>query len=168
MDRLKIFTDGSLGAETAAINQVDTNAFDNIDNNGNNENSDSIDIQEEPILSIAVDDEERKAEQNKGSSSNSYRGILLHSNSDLTNMVSTAKSHQFRLEIHCIGDRAAEQTLTALENGGCTPEDRPVMTHCQVLNPSIIQRMKQIGAIANVQPSFVPTDMRYFIDLLIY
>jgi predicted amidohydrolase YtcJ len=34
------------------------------------------------------------------------------------------------------------------------------MTHCQVLSPSIIARMKAIGAVANVQPSFVPTDMR--------
>lgn len=67
----------------------------------------------------------------------------------------------------------ASQTLTAFENGGVTPEERPIMTHCQVLSPSIIARMKAIGAVANVQPSFVPTDMRqvefawfYFYEIL--
>lgn len=89
-----------------------------------------------------------------------YRGILLHSSSALTQMVRTAKENGFRLEIHCIGDKAADQTLSALENAGCTASDRPVMTHCQVLNSNLIHRMKNIGAIANIQPSFVPTDMR--------
>ena len=104
-----------------------------------------------PVLAIAVEDERKEKD---------YRGILLHSSSSLTDMVRVAKDNGFRLEIHCIGDKAAEQTLSALEEAGCSSEDRPVMTHCQVLSPGIIQRMKDVGAIANVQPSFVPTDMR--------
>jgi predicted amidohydrolase YtcJ len=36
------------------------------------------------------------------------------------------------------------------------PLERPVLTHCQVLGPDLIQRMKTLGVIANIQPSFVP------------
>lgn len=108
-------------------------------------------MRDEPILSMAVEEERKEKD---------YRGILLHSSNSLTEMVRVAKDSGFRLEIHCIGDKAADQTLSALEKAGCSQLDRPVMTHCQVLNPDLIQRMKNIGAIANVQPSFVPTDMR--------
>jgi predicted amidohydrolase YtcJ len=76
-------------------------------------------------------------------------------------MVHKAKDSGYRVEIHCIGDMAAEQTLTALERAGYDASDRPVMTHCQVLSEEIIERMRRIGAVANIQPSFVPTDMRF-------
>jgi predicted amidohydrolase YtcJ len=150
MDRLKIFTDGSLGADTAAIKDV--SSFPSL-------SCPSLLIAYQlsddgpPVLAMAVEEEQQEKEKD-------YRGILLHSSPSLTEMVRVAKESGFRLEIHCIGDKAAEQTLSALEEAGCGPADRPVMTHCQVLSPAIIRRMKAVGAIANVQPSFVPTDMR--------
>ena len=36
-----------------------------------------------------------------------------------------------------------------------------MLTHCQVLDSDLIGRMATGGVIANVQPSFVPTDMRW-------
>lgn len=44
---------------------------------------------------------------------------------------------------------------------GVLPSERPVLTHCQVLSSSLIDRMASGGVVANVQPSFVPTDMRW-------
>ena len=41
------------------------------------------------------------------------------------------------------------------------PSERPVITHCQVLGDDLIDRMVSGGVIANVQPSFVPTDMKW-------
>jgi predicted amidohydrolase YtcJ len=38
-----------------------------------------------------------------------YRGILMHKTDKLTAMVRSARAKGFRLEVHCIGDRAAEQ-----------------------------------------------------------
>ena len=65
----------------------------------------------------------------------------------------------WRLEIHAIGDAAVAQVLTALESvhtQSASPLTRPVLTHCQVLGEDLIQRMKALGVIANIQPSFVP------------
>lgn len=46
----------------------------------------------------------------------------------------------FQLEIHVIGDRAAEFAVNALENCGITPEKRPILVHCQVLTHGLVKR----------------------------
>ena len=51
--------------------------------------------------------------------------------------------------------------LDAFDAAGVLACERPVLTHCQVLSNSLINRMALGGVIANVQPSFVPTDMRW-------
>lgn len=38
----------------------------------------------------------------------------------------------YRLEIHAIGDAAADAVLTALEISRVAPEKRPIIVHCQV------------------------------------
>jgi len=44
---------------------------------------------------------------------------------------------------------------------GVSPEERPILTHCQVLGADLVERMARMNVVANVQPSFVPTDMRW-------
>jgi Amidohydrolase family len=51
--------------------------------------------------------------------------------------------------------------LDAFDAAGVLACERPVLTHCQVLDSELIERMATGGVIANVQPSFVPTDMRW-------
>lgn len=69
VERVKIFSDGSLGAETAAIRNIE-----------------------------AAGDMEAQ-----------YSGVLIHSSSDLESSIRLAKTNGYRLEIHAIGDKAAEQ-----------------------------------------------------------
>jgi predicted amidohydrolase YtcJ len=76
-------------------------------------------------------------------------------------MVSAARERGYRLEVHAIGDAAAEAVLNAFDTVGVTKQERAILTHCQVLGPDLIKRMSASGVIANVQPSFVPTDMRW-------
>lgn len=86
------------------------------------------------------------------------RGMLLLSPDALAAEVRRARAAGYRSEIHAIGDRAAEAALDALEAAGSTPEERPVLTHAQILGADLIARMARANVIANVQPSFVPTD----------
>ena len=129
-DRVKIFSDGSLGAETAAVRQP---------YNGTTQT-----------------------------------GILLHSDAELTSQIEDAHLHGFRVEIHAIGDRAAEQVINAMiaakerlaarsasENVSLDSSERPVLTHCQVLGDDLIEKMAAAGVVANVQPPLTPTDMRW-------
>jgi len=118
VERLKIFGDGSLGADTAAL----------------------------------------RADPASGSPE---RGILIHSQDKLTSMIQKAKAAGWRLEVHAIGDRAAECILGAFAEAGLDSRDRPILTHCQVLGADLVEQMAALGVVADVQPSFVPTDMRW-------
>lgn len=130
MNRVKIFSDGSLGAETAAMK----------------------------VLSDATDSEAQA----------SYKGILMHSEAAMEKMIVDATERAFRVEIHAIGDAAADQVISAIDRVnrqrqtmGSSPLYRPLLTHCQVLGPEIVRLMHVHDVIANIQPSFVPTDMRW-------
>jgi len=118
LDRVKLFTDGSLGAETAALRPT-------------------------------------------GGKDDAGSGILVHSNEILVDKVRCAVAAGLRLEMHAIGDRAADQVLGALEEVAVDPAQRPIMTHCQILGADLVTRMKARGVVANVQPAFVPTDMKW-------
>lgn len=120
-DRIKIFSDGSLGAETAAIRKV----------------------------------------SNERSKDDDFSGVLIFPKETLVEMMTKSKELGFRLEVHAIGDAAAEKVLDAFEEANVEYEDRPILTHCQVLGIDLIEKMKTMNVIANVQPSFVPTDMKW-------
>eukprot|EP00510_Aplanochytrium_minuta_P003757 CAMPEP_0184008710 /NCGR_PEP_ID=MMETSP0954-20121128/2141_1 /TAXON_ID=627963 /ORGANISM="Aplanochytrium sp, Strain PBS07" /LENGTH=307 /DNA_ID=CAMNT_0026287883 /DNA_START=3 /DNA_END=923 /DNA_ORIENTATION=- len=94
----------------------------------------------------------------RDASSKGYSGMLLFELVDLKRQMKLAHDNGYQIETHCIGDAAADQTLRALEETGIKAGDRPILTHCQVLGNDLIERMASIGAIADVQPSFVPTD----------
>lgn len=147
VERLKIFSDGSLGAETAALRV--------------------------PAVDI------------NGRSSATSKGVLINSRATLTAMICDASRAGFRVEVHAIGDAAAEHVLDCLEDSIAliTAEEsakhdppssiayivRPVLTHCQVLGADLIHRMNLLGAIANIQPSFVPTgELCFALLLLLY
>ena len=50
----------------------------------------------------------------------------------MNRLVQGAVAAGYRLEIHVIGDRAADAALEALEQAQATPEQRHILTHCQV------------------------------------
>jgi len=123
VNRVKIFSDGSLGAETAALT----------------------------------------------SSDNSYTGILINKFPELCDMIQKCYSNGYRVEIHAIGDAAAEQVIKAISHviqNSSHIQTRPILTHCQVLREDLIEHMDRMGMVANIQPSFVPTDMRWVKDRL--
>ncbi|KAL4129387.1 hypothetical protein PRIC2_005395 [Phytophthora ramorum] len=115
--RMKIFSDGSLGAETAALRA----SYKGTDN----------------------------------------KGILMNSDEDLLKKIRDADNAGYRVEIHAIGDRAAEQVLAALKAADVGPGKRPILTHCQILGEDLISQMREQGVIGNIQPSFTVTDAAY-------
>ncbi|CAM9101259.1 unnamed protein product, partial [Ectocarpus fasciculatus] len=123
VDRVKIFSDGSLGAETAALRL--------------------------------------ERDSSAAESERTHKGVLMHKAEAMRCMIAVARSNGYRLEVHAIGDAAAEQVLLAMRDCGITPSDRAILTHCQVLGRDLIDLMREMGVIANIQPSFVPTDMEW-------
>ena len=146
VERIKIFGDGSLGAETAAIRTL---------------TSPAVIVKEKEKGSLVHTTEKKGKEMEGEDEDGQYSGVLIHETSDLVAQMKKVKSRGFRLEVHAIGDKAAEQVLDAFRTAGVEPKDRPVLTHCQVLGADLIVKMARLGVVANVQPSFVPTDMRW-------
>lgn len=111
-DRVKLFADGSLGAQTAAMREpyADTGEL----------------------------------------------GITIYSQEKLNKLVKEADDAGYRVEIHAIGDHAAEMVINAFEINKIT--DRPILTHAQILGEDLVERMAQLGIIANIQPPFIITD----------
>lgn len=158
MERVKIFSDGSLGAETAALR-----------------------VFPKPSASSGADSASvsTSCDASAGFKSNE-KGVLVHEKSALTSMLADAYRAGYRVEVHAIGDAAAEFVLSALEasealiQGSSVPDHfdtlvpvyaqrhwRPLLTHCQVLGADLIERMAALGVVANVQPPFVPTGNNY-------
>ncbi|ETV94660.1 hypothetical protein, variant 1 [Aphanomyces invadans] len=115
VDRVKLFADGSLGAETAALRQPYRDS--------------------------------------------TNQGILVHTNDDMVAKIRIAHDAGYRVEIHAIGDRAAAQVLAAMAQ--VPGIDRPLLTHCQILGPDLLETMAALGVVANIQPSFVVTDATF-------
>ncbi len=90
----------------------------------------------------------------------------MHKSEELISFVQQAMESGLRVEVHAIGDAAAKQVLDAFtlaKTHFSRPDSlyRPVLTHCQVLGEDLLEQMKELDVIANIQPSFVPTDMRW-------
>jgi predicted amidohydrolase YtcJ len=41
--------------------------------------------------------------------------------------------------------------LEGFEMAGITPKDRAILTHCQILGEDLLQKMQNMGVIANIQ-----------------
>ena len=67
-------------------------------------------------------------------------GMLQYTEEELYEFIDRINSKGFRLEIHTIGDRAAEVALNCLEKANVPPEMRPIFVHCQILRDDLIER----------------------------
>ncbi|MHA1746972.1 MAG: amidohydrolase [Promethearchaeota archaeon] len=84
------------------------------------------------------------------------KGIPIHTQEVMNRLVGEAKEAGCRVEIHAIGDAAAEIVINAVEANHVT--DRPILTHAQILGKDLIKRMSTLGIIASIQPPFIITD----------
>jgi hypothetical protein len=95
------------------------------------------------------------------SDDSSTRGMLLHNEEELEELITKTHKGGLQLAVHAIGDRAIDMVLAALETAlqKMPGEDhRHRVEHASVLNQELIKRMKRLGVIASVQPHFVVSD----------
>jgi len=117
----KLFTDGSLGAESAAL---------------------------------------RDPYKNSGDS-----GVMICTEDELYNKMKTAYDKGLQPAIHAIGDRALEITINAIEKTILSSKTKPALPfriiHAQMTPPDLIEKMKKIPVILDVQPVFLRTDLHW-------
>ena len=121
---LKIITDGSLGAHTAAMRTPYKNAP-------------------------------------------QTKGMYNYTDEELTRMVQMAQDHDMQMAIHCIGDGALAQTLTALRKAhyeNPKPNLRHGIVHCQIMSRQQQDWFQKLNLLAYIQPIFVRYDMHIVED----
>lgn len=91
------------------------------------------------------------------------KGISIYGEDQvLFDLITRAHRDGMSVAIHCIGDAAAEQAVSAIENAVRKyPEqqNRHGIVHAQILNDDLMERMKKIGIIAYIQPIFLEYDL---------
>ena len=73
-----------------------------------------------------------------------------------------ADENHMQIAVHCIGDRAMDMVLTAIEKSPAradNPKNRHGIVHCQITNRRILERMAKDNVLAYIQPVFVDLDM---------
>lgn len=89
-------------------------------------------------------------------------GFPQYKQEDLNELVQIATAGGFQIAVHAIGDKASGMVITSLE---ALPEElkqkdlRANLVHCQVLNEGLMDKMQELGVVANVQPIFLHYDV---------
>lgn len=88
------------------------------------------------------------------------RGVLRLDPDWAREMATTALELGGEVAIHAIGDLAADRVLDLyqeLAEGGSDPQ-RLRIEHASLLTDAAVERMAALGAVASVQPAFLPSD----------
>ncbi|MCM2675291.1 amidohydrolase [Alkalicoccobacillus plakortidis] len=92
-------------------------------------------------------------------------GVAMHSPEALKALVKKARDYHMPVAIHVIGDAALEQAIAAVEEFPPI-EGRDRFIHLQVARPDLVNRLKPLQAILDLQPRFVATDFPWVEDRL--
>ena len=84
-------------------------------------------------------------------------GKLLCSTKEIVELAQKMWNFGFQLVIHCVGDKAVDAALSAIEASG-SGKGRVRLEQAAVLNPELITRMKKQQVLVSVQPMVIATE----------
>ena len=90
------------------------------------------------------------------------KGIAIYSQEELNDIISFFDQNRMQAAVHCIGDRAMDMVLQAIEQSpfrNVNPKGRHGIVHAQITNQEILKEMKELDVLAYIQPVFVDLDM---------
>ena len=103
-------------------------------------------------------------------------GFMLFTKEELNNKILTGYEHGLQPAIHAIGDRALDMTLAAIEytlkttkEKGMTDEEQKNrlpfrIIHVQMIDDDLLERMKKLPLVLDIQPIFLCTDLHWIED----
>lgn len=103
-------------------------------------------------------------------------GFMLFTQEELNNKILTGYEHGLQPPIHAIGDRALDMTLSAIEytlkttkEKGMTDEEQKKrlpfrIIHVQMIDDDLLERMKKLPLVLDIQPIFLCTDLHWIED----
>jgi len=92
------------------------------------------------------------------------RGLPVVTPEGLRDQVLRAHRAGMQVAVHAIGDLAIDMVLNAYEAALADrprPNHRHRVIHCQIMRPDQFGRFARLGVVADIQPKFITTDMRW-------
>ncbi|MDN4072595.1 amidohydrolase [Fictibacillus terranigra] len=93
-------------------------------------------------------------------------GVAIHQPEELKDLVKKARTLNMAVAVHTIGDLSLEYTLEAIRSHPAVTEERDRIIHAGLVRPDLIEQMKQLPIVIDIQPSFVPSDFPWLIERL--
>ncbi|MCP1125510.1 amidohydrolase [Bacillus sp. 3103sda1] len=93
-------------------------------------------------------------------------GVAIFSRDELALLVKQARDFHMPVAIHTIGDLSLEYVIDVLEMHPPKEGQRDRIIHCQLVREELIDRMKKLPAILDLQPVFVSSDFPSVIEKL--
>ena len=94
----------------------------------------------------------------------STSGVSIHTEENLQALVAKARSYDLPIAVHTIGDLAFEQVVDAITKEPTVKGRRDRLIHAQILRHELIERIKGLDLILDIQPRFVASDFPWVID----
>ncbi|WP_411333569.1 amidohydrolase [Metabacillus indicus] len=92
-------------------------------------------------------------------------GVSIHSEEGLNSLIQKARGYGMEVAIHTIGDLAFEKALDAIEaNPPLQKHQHDRLIHAQILNAELIERVKKLPVILDIQPRFSSSDFPWVMD----
>ncbi|MFA9558750.1 amidohydrolase [Evansella sp. AB-rgal1] len=85
-------------------------------------------------------------------------GVAIHSQEELDNIVQNARKVNMSVAIHVIGDLALEYAVNSIEKYPVSKGKRDRLIHLQVTREDLIERLKKLSVVLDIQPRFVASD----------
>jgi len=93
-------------------------------------------------------------------------GMFTLTDEELEGYVKQARKYNCGVAIHAIGDAGAEQVIQAIEKYPAPEGQRDRLIHACVLREDLVERLKALPIVLDIQPAFVPSDFPWVVDRL--
>ncbi|MCR2044468.1 amidohydrolase [Anaerosalibacter massiliensis] len=95
------------------------------------------------------------------------RGIPVFTQEEIDELVEVAHNNDMQVAVHCIGDKAMYMTFEAIEkalNKSPREDHRHGIVHCQITDEYLLNKFKELNAVAYIQPIFLDYDWKIVKD----
>ncbi|QUG41544.1 amidohydrolase [Psychrobacillus sp. INOP01] len=86
------------------------------------------------------------------------KGMQVHSPEKLEELVKLARKYNENIAVHVIGDLAVEKILNLIEKYPVAEGKKDRLIHVNVLRSDLVERMKKLPLVLDLQPIFVASD----------
>ena len=96
-------------------------------------------------------------------------GAMIHTADEIDKLVKHANDMGLQIGVHCIGDRAIDAVVSAIEKAYAEnprPDARFRLIHVLGINKELIERCKKLPIMFDVQPKFLSSDVHWAEDRL--